>query len=91
VIATRDVPARAVSIGQWRVIPVEREWSLHWPGGGLVWVRPYAAVVETGGSSTCLRIRDRTRRIQLGVLGAGLAAALLIRWSLRPRNSRGEQ
>ncbi len=78
-------------VGQRRVAPVARQWNLPWPGGGLVWMRPYAVVVEeTGGSSSALRVRDRTRRIQLGLLGVGVAAALLIRWRRHGRNSRGE-
>ncbi len=46
--------------------------------GGIVWNRPvFFSVKTTTGSEEVLPIRDTTRLIQLGLLGASLAALLI--------------
>jgi len=69
-----------------------RSFLLRLPGesGGLVWNRPVAVRVDEGAETRLLRITDPTRRIQLGILAAGLATAFFVgRARLRkPRRPR---
>jgi hypothetical protein len=62
-----------------------RSFLLRLPGeaGGFVWNRPVGLRVEEPSGSRTLRITDRTRRIQLGLLAAGLAAAFFVRRARR--------
>jgi hypothetical protein len=67
------------------LIPVARALLLRAPAGiaALVWSRPAAVEVLAAGERRLLRIEDTTRRIQWLLLGAGLAAGLLLRWRRR--------
>ena len=67
-----------------------RSFLLRLPGeaGGLVWNRPVGLRVEEPSGSRTLRITDPTRRIQLGLLAAGLAVAFLVRRARRRRTRR---
>jgi len=67
-----------------------RSFLLRLPGesGALVWNRPVGVRVEDPSGARWLRITDPTRRIQLGLLAAGLAAAFVVgrgRTRRRPR------
>ena len=57
---------------------------------GLVWNRPVGVRVEDESGTRLRRINDPTRRIQLGLLAAGLATAFFVgRARLRkPRRPR---
>jgi hypothetical protein len=62
------------------LIPVARSFLLRLPGqgAGLVWNRPVGVHVEDSSGARSLRITDPTRRIQLGLLAAGVAAAFVV-------------
>ena len=71
-----------------RLVPAARSFLLRLPGehGGLVWNRPAGIHVEDESGARWIPIIDPTRRIQLGLLAAGLAAAFLVhRARRRPR------
>jgi hypothetical protein len=63
-----------------RIVPAARSFLLRLPGeyGGLVWNRPAGVRVEEESGARWVPITDRTRRIQIGLLAAGLAAAFLV-------------
>ena len=62
------------------LVPMTRSFLLRLPGesGGLVWNQPAGVRVEDGSGTRLLRITDPTRRIQLGLLAAGLATAFFV-------------
>jgi hypothetical protein len=63
------------------LFPIARSLRVILPSGraGVVWSRPVGVLVEEAGSYRHVRVRDRTRYIQWGILGAGLAIALAMR------------
>jgi hypothetical protein len=67
------------------LIPVARSLLLRAPAGlaALVWSRPLGVEVLSAGERRLLEVGDKTRRIQWLLLGAGLAAGLLLRWRKR--------
>ena len=67
------------------LVPVARTWSLRMPGGRAVavWNRPLGVEVEGPGDRVFVPVRDRTRRVQWALLGAGFAVFLLSRFFRR--------
>jgi hypothetical protein len=64
-----------------KIIPFARIFRLKIPGiqGGVIWNRPSALlVIDDDGQEMLYPIHDETRRLQLGLLGAGLLAGILI-------------
>jgi hypothetical protein len=70
-----------VTHGERVLIPLSRSLRLRMPGhaGGLVWNRPFGIVVREGASSRLVRVVDATRWIQMSLLAAGIAGAVLAR------------
>ena len=62
------------------LVPVTRSFLLRLPGqqGGLVWNRPVGVRVQEPSGARWLRVTDPTRRIQVGILAAGVATAFLV-------------
>jgi hypothetical protein len=78
-----------VQVNNLTVYPVARSYRINIPGarGGVVWNRPLAVIVEDNqGTRQVLPVIDRTRRLQIAILGAGLVITLLT-WLIF-RNSR---
>ena len=78
-----------VQVNNLTVYPVARSYRINMPGarGGVVWNRPLAVIVEDNqGTRQVLTVIDRTRRLQIAILGAGLVITLLT-WLIF-RNSR---
>lgn len=69
-------------------MPISRSVRLEWRRGGLIWNRPLGVLVRAGGRETRVPIRDRTRRTQLALLGAGLVGSLVLRLVGRRRGGR---
>jgi hypothetical protein len=68
-----------------------RSFLLRLPGdrAALLWNRPAGVrVQEPSGAQRWIRITDPTRRIQVGLLAAGLTAAFLVRRARRRRPRR---
>jgi hypothetical protein len=64
-----------------RLLPFSRVFRLSLPGlhGGLTWNRPAGVlVVRDDGQEVLLPVRDETRRLQLGFLGAALISVLIM-------------
>lgn len=72
------------------LVPMARSFLLRLPGegAGLIWNRPVGVRVEDQTGARWLRITDPTRRIQLGLLAAGLAAAFIVSRARRRRPHR---
>jgi len=71
------------------LVPVTRSFLLRLPGhGGFVWNRPIGVRVESPSGPRWFRITDPTRRIQLGLLAAGLTTALVVGRARRKRRPR---
>jgi hypothetical protein len=63
------------------LFPIARSLRVILPFGraGAVWSRPVGVLVEEAGSYRHVRVRDRTREVRWGILGAGLVIALTMR------------
>ena len=76
-----------IDAGGTTLVPVARSVRLQLRGGGVIWNRPVGVLVD--GGETLVPICDRTRQLQLALLGAGLAGALILRWIRRRRAAHG--
>jgi hypothetical protein len=64
-----------------RLLPFSHVFRLRLPGmhGGLTWNRPAGVlIVGDDGQEVMLPVRDETRRLQFGFLGAALITVLII-------------
>jgi hypothetical protein len=80
--------ARPVLAGDQIVTVISKALRLQVPGMpiGLVWNRPYAVRVQTAGAGeVTLPVVDETRRLQILLLGLGIAGSILISTLLRRR------
>ena len=75
-LRVQDAPVAPVTVGGVTVTPLARALVVRWPGGGLVWNRPAAVLVEREGRVRRIPIVDVTRLVQAGLLGLGLALAI---------------
>jgi hypothetical protein len=74
----RQTPlGKAVTVGDITVTPQSQALTLRWPGGGWVWNRPIAVLVERGGNAERVPIIDVTRMAQVGLYGLGLCLTVL--------------
>ncbi len=86
----RGEPVRAAG---WTIAPVTRVVRLSIPGikGGLIWNRPIAVEVETGGAPVrSLLVPDVTRQIQWTILGGVFIGLILVRLLVNQRRSSNE-
>jgi hypothetical protein len=77
IVRAPEMSAASVTRGDISVTPRSQALVVRWPGGGLVWNRPVAVVVEQNGQVKRLPIGDVTRGVQAGLLALGLAVAML--------------
>ncbi len=77
-----------ITVGEVRLAPVARSMRLELGWGVVAWNRAVGVSVRSGDGETMVPIRDRTRRLQLAILGAGLLGSLLLRVSGRRRRRR---
>ena len=75
-LRVQAAPAAPVTVGGTIVTPLACALVVRWPGGGLVWSRPAAVLVEREGRVRRIPIVDVTRLVQAGLLGLGLALAI---------------
>ncbi len=70
-----------------------RALQVRWPGGGFVWNRPVAVLVESeAGKQARLPIVDVTRLMQLGLVALVLGVGLVDMWGRpRRRDAQGEK
>ena len=88
---TRTLSGVPVSHQGRTLVPMARSFLLRLPGdyGTLVWNRPAGVrVEEASGLTRFLRVTDPTRRIQIGLLAAGLAAAVVVGRARKRRSRR---
>jgi hypothetical protein len=77
-----------VQVGEMHVYPVARSYRIDFPGGkgGMAWNKPFAVIVEDShGKRQIIPVHDRTRRIQVAILTAGLIASILT-WAIFGRS-----
>jgi hypothetical protein len=67
-VSWRTVHGKPVEAHGYVVTPVSRVLVARWPGGGVVWNRPYALVIARGTQTTRVRVRDHTRVAQVMLL-----------------------
>ena len=85
----RTVTGEAVTAGDSTVTPQSQALVVRWPGGGFVWNRPVAVLVQHGDKAERIPIVDVTRMAQLGLVGAGLIFSVLaLAFSIRERRAR---
>lgn len=72
--------ADAIHVDHLEIYPYTRHATLTSPGGnaGLIWDRPAAVLVRhPDGTEEILTVQDRTRQVQLLLLGIGLIGSML--------------
>jgi hypothetical protein len=85
----RTVTGEAVTAGGRTIRPQSRALTVRWPGGGFVWNRPVALLVQQGEDSERIPIVDLTRMTQWGLAGVGLIFSVLaLVVSFRERSAR---
>ncbi len=78
-----------IQIGDRTITLQSKAISVRWPGGGGVWNRPVAALVERDGQVTRIPIVDVTRVAILAMVGAtALIWVLALSRSMRGRQER---
>ena len=68
---------KEITAGDITVTPQSQALTLRWRGGGWVWNRPVAVLVEREGDSERIPIIDVTRMAQVGLYGLGLCLTVL--------------
>jgi len=73
------VSGTPTSVRDVRIIPQSRTLVVRFSGGGLVWNRPTAVLVERNGQTRRIPIYDLTRLLQIGLFG--IAFAVVVAWA----------
>lgn len=73
----RTVTGEPVTAGDRTVSPQSQALVVRWPGGGFVWNRPVAVLVQRGEETERIPIVDITRTAQWGLAGLGLIFSVL--------------
>jgi len=68
---------KEITAGDITVTPQAQALTLRWRGGGWVWNRPVAVLVERGGNAERIPILDVTRMAQVGLYWLGLCLTVL--------------
>ena len=92
IIVQQTSAGEPIKVNDLTIYPVARSYRLDIPAirGGFTWNRPLAVIVEgNDGSRQILPIIDRTRQVQIAILSAGFASALLT-WLIfrKPRKDK---
>lgn len=74
---TKLIAGNPRMVRNWKITPQSRTVEIRWTGGGLLWNRPVALLVEQEGESRRLPIRDRTRLIQVVFFGLSVVFGLM--------------
>jgi hypothetical protein len=84
------VTGEAVEVGGRTVRTQSQALILRWPGGGYVWNRPVALLVEQGEEIERVPIVDLTRVLQWGLAGVGAIVSILA-WLLSIKKGEGDE
>jgi hypothetical protein len=71
-ISFKTKPGEPITIGETTLTPQAQVLTVRWPGGGWVWNRPVAILVDEPGRQSRLPIVDITRMAQIGFLAFSL-------------------
>jgi hypothetical protein len=88
-VSVRTRAGDPVQIGDRTITLQSKAVAVRWPGGGGVWNRPVAALVEREGQVTRIPIVDVTR-VAILALGGATALMWVLAWSrsMRHRQER---
>ncbi len=86
VIEFRDSQGSPMIVGDRTITPIVKSVVARWPGGGSVWSRPAAILVEREGTTRHIPIRNLTGRI-VWAMRAG-AITLIAAWIAQDRRRR---
>ena len=94
-IRVEVVAGEPITVGETTITPQAWVLAFRWPGGGWVWNRPHAVLVERNGQVERVPIVDLTRVARWSMLSLGvglwlLAAVLRRRRTRRERGERGD-
>lgn len=78
-----------IRINELTITPQAQALTICWPGGGLVWNRPAALLIERAGQVERSPLYDWTRLLQVSLLLFGLMGGLLLATGRRRRKARG--
>lgn len=76
-----------IDAGGATLVPIAKSMHLELGRGAVVWNRAIGVSIDS--RETILPIHDRTRRLQLAILGAGLLGSLLLWLAGRRRRRAG--
>jgi hypothetical protein len=79
-----------IQLNETTITPVSQALTIRWPGGGLVWNRPVALLIERAGQVERRPLYDWTRLLQVGMLSVGLITGLLLATARRRRKAKGQ-
>jgi hypothetical protein len=65
------------TVGDVAITPESQALTLRWPGGGFVWNRPVAVLVERAQETERVPVVDVTLLAQVAVMAAGLLSMLI--------------
>lgn len=68
---------QSVTVGEVTVTPLSQALVIQLPFGGFVWNRPTAILVDQHGRTERIPVMNVTRVLVWGLLGLGLAVAIL--------------
>ena len=67
-----------ITIGDLTITSQSQALTIRWPGGGWVWNRPVAILVERDGGTERIPIVDVTRVAQWAMLGVSVLCSILV-------------
>lgn len=81
-----------ITVGDVSLTPQAQALTLRWRGGGLVWNRPVALLIEQDNETRRIPVVDVTRLAQISLLGSSailtLILLILTRQQRRTENER---
>ena len=77
-IQYQTISGQPITVGDTTITPQSQALIIRWPYGGFVWNRPCGILVEQGGQTQRIPIRDVTRIVQARLWGIGVLWAILI-------------
>jgi hypothetical protein len=67
-----------ITVGDASLTPQAQAVTLRWRGGGLVWNRPVALLIEQDNETRRIPIVDATRLAQISLLGSSVILTLIL-------------
>ena len=79
VVQWGKISGQPITWREYTLVPQTRSLRIRLPFGGLVWNRPLGVSVRSaGGEAQMVRVRDRTRWLQLAIVACAFACSGLL-------------